>query len=199
MRPFYRCAYTLVGLELLLHRIKVEGRENVPHGGCLIVSNHASYLDPTTVGWAVAREIFFLGRKTLFKPPVMNWLLPICNVIPIDRDGGESSGLRKIIRVLRSGDAVLLFPEGTRTPDGSIQPAEPGAGLVALKSGVPVLPVRVFGTFECLSRHQKRLRFGPVRVVIGKPYLPAVPERGQEKQAYGPVAQEMMERIAELK
>ena len=199
MRPFYRFAYTLVGLELLLHRIKIEGRENVPHGGCLIVSNHASYLDPTTVGWAVAREIFFLGRKTLFKPPIMNWLLPMCNVIPIDRDGGEASGLRKIIRMLRSGDAVLLFPEGTRTPDGAIQQAEPGAGLVALKSGVPVLPVRVFGTFECLSRYQKRLRFGPIRVVLGKPYLPAVPERNQEKQAYAPIAREMMERIAELK
>jgi 1-acyl-sn-glycerol-3-phosphate acyltransferase len=179
--------------------MKFEGRENVPHGGCLIVSNHASYLDPTTVGWAVGREIFYLGRKTLFKPPVMNWFLPMCNVIPVDREGGESSGLRKIIRMLRSGDAVLLFPEGTRTPDGAIQPAEPGAGLVALKSGVPVLPVRVFGTFECLSRHQKRLRFGPIRVVIGKPYLPPLPERGREKEAFGPVAQEMMNRIAELK
>lgn len=198
MRPFYRFAYTLVGLELLLHRIKVEGRENVPHSGCLVVSNHASYLDPTTVGWAVGREIFFLGRKTLFKPPILNWLLPMCNVIPIDRDGGESSGLRKIIRMLRSGDGVLLFPEGTRSPDGTIQKAEPGAGFVALKSGVPVLPTRVFGTFECLSRHQKRLRFGPIRVVIGKPYLPPVPPRGQEKEAYGPVAQEMMERIARL-
>jgi 1-acyl-sn-glycerol-3-phosphate acyltransferase len=199
MRPFYRFAYNLVGLELLLHRIKVEGRENVPHGGCLIVSNHLSYLDPTTVGWAVGREIFFLGRKTLFKPPIMNWLLPMCNVIPIDRDGTDSSGLRKIIRMLRHGDGVLLFPEGTRSPDGDIQDAEPGAGLVALKSGVPVLPARVFGTFECLSRHQKRLRFGKVRVVIGKPYLPPVPERRHEKEAYGAIAAEMMRRIAELK
>ena len=182
----------------MLHRIRVEGRENVPHGGCLIVGNHASYLDPTTIGWAIGREIFFLGRKSLFRPPVMNWLLPICNVIPIDRDGGESSGLRKIIRMLRHGDAVLLFPEGTRTPDGTIQEAEPGAGLVAVKSGVPVLPVRIFGTFECLSRHQKKLRFGPLRVVIGKPYLPPVVERNQEKEAYGPIAQEMMERIKAL-
>jgi len=199
MRLFYRVAYHLVGLQLMLHRIKIEGRENVPHGGCLIVSNHASYLDPTTVGWAVEREIFYLGRKTLFKPPIMNWLLPICNVIPIDRDGGESSGLRKIIRMLRSGDAVLLFPEGTRTPDGSLQPAEPGAGFVAIKSGVPVLPVRIFGSFECLSRHQKRLRFGPMRVVIGKPYLPPLPERAREKEAYETVSDEMMRRISELK
>jgi 1-acyl-sn-glycerol-3-phosphate acyltransferase len=198
MRTFYRIAYHMVGLELLLHRIKVEGRENVPHGGCLIVSNHVSYMDPTTVGWAVAREIYYLGRKTLFRPPILSWLLPLCNVKPIDREG-DSSGLRKIIRMLRSGDGVLLFPEGTRSPDGTIQPAEPGAGLVALKSGVPVLPVRVFGTFECLSRQVKRLRFGPIRVVIGKPYLPPLPERGQEKEAYGPVAQEMLDRIAELK
>jgi 1-acyl-sn-glycerol-3-phosphate acyltransferase len=198
MRPFYRFAYNLVGLELLLHRIKVEGYENVPHGGVLIVSNHASYLDPTTVGWAVGREIFFLGRKTLFRPPVMNWLLPICNVVPLDREGGDSSGLRKVIRMLRSGDGVLMFPEGTRTPDGTLQPPEPGAGLVALKSGVPVLPARVFGSFECLSRHQQRLRFGKLRVVIGKPYLPPVPEPGKEREAYLPVAQEMMRRIAEL-
>jgi len=199
MRLFYRTAYHLVGLELLLHRIKIEGRENVPHGGCLIVSNHASYLDPTTVGWAVEREIFYLGRKTLFKPPFMSWFLPICNVIPIDRDGGDSSGLRKIIRMLRNGDAVLLFPEGTRTPDGTMQAPEAGAGLVAVKSGVPILPVRVFGSFECLSRHQKWLRFGPMRVVIGKPYLPPLPERGKEREAYEPIAQEMMRRIAELK
>jgi 1-acyl-sn-glycerol-3-phosphate acyltransferase len=199
MRPFYRLAYNLVGLELLLHRIKYEGRENVPHGGCLIVSNHASYLDPTTVAWCVGREMYYLGRKTLFKPPIMNWFLPICNVIPIDRDGTDSSGLRKIIRMLRRGDAVMLFPEGTRTPDGNLQPAEPGAGLVALKSGVPVLPCRIFGSFECLSRHQKWLRFAPMRVVIGKPYLPPVAERGREREAYAEVAQEMMRRIAELK
>ena len=199
MRLFYRTAYNLVGLELLLHRFKYEGRENVPNGGCLIVSNHASYLDPTTVAWAIGREIHFLGRKTLFKPPVMNWFLPICNVIPIDRDGGESTGLRKVIRMLRSGDSLLMFPEGTRSPDGSFQPAEPGAGLVALKSGVPVLPARIFGSFECLSRHQKRMRFAPMRVVIGKPYLPPVPERRKEREAYGQVADEMMRRIAELK
>jgi 1-acyl-sn-glycerol-3-phosphate acyltransferase len=198
MRPFYRLAYHLVGIELALHRIRIEGRENVPRGGCLIVSNHVSYMDPTTVGWAVAREIFYLGRKTLFKPPFWNWFLPICNVLPIDRDGRDISGLRNIIKLLKAEKAVLLFPEGTRSPDGTLQPAEPGAGLVAIKAGVPVLPVRVFGTFESLSRHQKRLRFHPIRVVIGKPYLPSIPEGQNEKQSYPRIAQEMMEKIAAL-
>lgn len=199
MRPYYRFAYNVVGLELMFHRPKIEGRENVPDGGCLIVSNHVSFMDPTTVGWAVAREIFYLGRKTLFKPPFWSWFLPICNVLPIDRDGNDVSGLRRIIRMLKDGHAVLLFPEGTRSKDGTLQPAEPGAGLVALKAGVPILPCRVFGTYESLSRHTKRLTFHPIRVVIGKPYTPTVPEGRREKECYGLVAQEMMDRIAELK
>ncbi|HUB68494.1 MAG TPA: lysophospholipid acyltransferase family protein [Candidatus Methylacidiphilales bacterium] len=199
MRPFYRFAYNVVGLELSLHRPRIEGREHVPRGGCLIVSNHASYMDPTTVGWAVAREIYYLGRKTLFKPPVMNWFLPICNVLPIDRDGHDMSGLRRIIKMLKGGDAVLLFPEGTRSPDGALQPAEPGAGLVAIKAGVPVLPVRLFGTFECLSKKARRFQFHPIRVVIGEPYRPSVSEGRLDKNIYAQVAQEMMDRIAALK
>jgi len=198
MRPFYRFAYNIVGAELFLHRIRVEGRENVPPGGCLIVSNHASFMDPTTVGWAVAREIYYLGRKNLFKPPFWSRLLPMCNVLPIDRDGHDIAGLRRIIKMLKEGHAVLLFPEGTRSVDGTIQPAEPGAGLVALKAGVPILPVRVFGTYESLSRHTKRLRFHPIRVIIGQSYRPAVPPGQRDKDSYGPVAQEMMDRIAAL-
>src|SRR5260221_13510772 len=196
---FYRLAYNLVGLELSCHGIRIEGRENVPRGGCLIVSNHVSYMDPTTVGWAVAREIYYLGRKSLFKPPFWSWFLPICNVLPIDRDGRDVSGLRRIIRMLKEGRAILLFPEGTRSPDGTLQAAEPGAGLVAVKAGAPVLPVRVFGTYESLSRHTGRLHFHPIRVVIGRPYFPALPPAKTEKPSYGLVAQEMMERIGALK
>ena len=199
MNPFYRLAYFLVGIELSFHKIRIEGRIKVPHEGCLIVSNHVSFMDPTTVGWAVAREIYYLGRKTLFKPPFWSWFLPICNVLPIDRDGRDVSGLRRIIKMLKEGHAVLLFPEGTRSPDGTLQAAEPGAGLVALKAGVPVLPVRIFGTFESLSRHTKRLTFHPIRVVIGEPYIPAVPQGLKDKEAYGPIAQEMMNKIAALK
>jgi 1-acyl-sn-glycerol-3-phosphate acyltransferase len=199
MRPFYRFAYNIVGLELFFHRIQVEGRENVPPGGCLIVSNHVSFMDPTTVGWAVAREIYYLGRKSLFKPPFWTWFLPICNVLPIDRDAHDISGLRRIIKMLKEGHAVMLFPEGTRSPDGRIQAAEPGAGLIALKASVPVLPVRIFGTYESLSRHVKRLRFHPIRVVIGQPYLPAAAEDRKDKEIYARTSQEMLDKIALLK
>ena len=198
MRLFYHLAYFLVGVELSFHRIKIEGRENVPQSGCLIVANHVSFMDPTTVAWAVGGEIFYLARKSLFKPPFWSWFLPICNVLPIDQEGRDSSGLRRIIKMLREGHTVMLFPEGTRSPDGQPQRAEPGAGLVAIKAGVPILPVRVFGTYESLSRHTGRLRFHPIRVVIGQPYLPTIGEGPREKDSYDRVAQEMMERVAAL-
>jgi 1-acyl-sn-glycerol-3-phosphate acyltransferase len=198
MRPYYRFAYTIVGLELLLHRIRIEGRENIPEGGCLIVSNHVSFMDPTTVGWAIPREIYYLGRKSLFKPPFWNWFLPICNVLPIDREGQDITGLRRIIKILQSGESVLLFPEGTRSTDGELQPGEPGAALIAVKAGVPILPVRVFGTFESLSRHNKRIRFHPIRVVIGRPYQPTLPPGRPNRTTYRLVAEEMMSHIAAL-
>jgi 1-acyl-sn-glycerol-3-phosphate acyltransferase len=197
--PRYRFFYNVVGLELALHRPKIEGRENVPDEGCLIVSNHVSFMDPTTVGWAVGREIYFLGRKSLFKPPFWNWFLPLCNVLPIDRDGHDIAGMRRIIKMLQSGHSVLLFPEGTRSPDGRSRPAQPGAALIAVKANVPVLPARVFGTYESLSRHDKFIHFRPIRVVVGKPYRPTLPAGRLDRDAYDRVAQEMMAHIAELK
>lgn len=197
MRPFYRISYNLVGLHLkLCHHIRIEGRENVPDDACLIVGNHASYLDPTTIGWGIAREIDFLGRRDLFKPPVLNWLLPMCNVLPIDRDGNDISGLRGIIKMLKGGRSVLVFPEGTRSPDGNLQPAEPGAGLLAVKAGVRVLPTRVFGSYEAWHKGG-RYHPSPMRVVIGRPYWPIKPATG--KPDYQAIADEMMAKIAELK
>ena len=198
MRPFYRLAYNVVGLQLRLHGMTVEGRENVPSGACLIVGNHVSFLDPTTIAWAVGGELHYLARRSLFKPPFWSWFLPICNVLPIDKDAHDLSGLRRIIKMLQSGHSVMLFPEGTRSPDGTLQAAEPGAGFIALKAGVPILPCRVFGTYESLSRHQKWLRFHPIRVVIGQPYPPTILEGRRGKESYGPVAQEMMDRISAL-
>ncbi len=196
MRPFYRFSYTLVGLHLkLFHGITIEGRENIPDEACLVVGNHASYLDPTTIGWALEKEIYFLGRRDLFKPPVLSWLLPICNVLPIDREGNDISGLRGIIKRLKGGQSVLVFPEGTRTGNGALQPAEPGAGLLAVKAGVRVLPTRVFGTYEAWSRGGAYRRT-PLRVVIGRPYWPSIPFSG--KPDYQAIANEMMTKIAEL-
>jgi 1-acyl-sn-glycerol-3-phosphate acyltransferase len=198
MRPYYRFAYKVVeSVTLGVFHVSFTGRENVPTGGCLIVGNHASYFDPTTIAWAAGREMYYLARKSLFKPPLMDWFLPICNVLPLDRDGGtDMSGLRRIIKMLQTGHMVMLFPEGTRTTDGKLQPAQAGAGFIAAKAQVPILPTRVFGTYEAWPKGQILPRYHPLRVTIGKPFLP--PADAKTKEDYEALANRMMQEIGKL-
>lgn len=200
MRWRYRYKYNIVKLiTALLAKVTWEGRENVPaEGGCLIVANHASFADPTTVGLAVGREMYFLTRHTLFRPPVMHKLLPSCNCLPIDRENADLKGMRSVINKLKEGRIVLLFPEGTRSPDGKLQPAEAGAGFIACKAQKPIVPARVFGTFDTYSRHHKLPQpRGHWHVAIGQPFLPP-PGPKFSKADYAALADKMMAEIARL-
>ena len=184
---------TVMGLE-------IRGVENIPREGPLLIcSNHLSYLDPLLLGCAIPHPIWIIARKTLFVGRFMNWLLPRLHSIPLDRDKPDLAGIRAALRVLESGRQLIIFPEGYRTKDGGLQPGQPGAGLIALKAGVPILPIRIRGTFECLSRHAKNLTRHPVSVTFGpvvrKEDLPAG-LKGQE--AYQAISNRMMEEIAKL-
>ncbi|MGD9895552.1 MAG: lysophospholipid acyltransferase family protein [Candidatus Methylacidiphilaceae bacterium] len=199
VRPWYAAARALVksGLRLCF-QLRGEGMERVPPGGLLLVSNHASYLDPLAVGSIVRREIHYLARRSLFKGP-MAGLLKSVNTIPTAREHPEPAALRKILSLLGDGHAVLIFPEGTRSADGKLQPAEPGAGFLAAQAQVPILPVRVFGSFEALSRFSRFPHLTPIRVVVGYPYLPRPMSHGEaRKEYYRSLAEEMMRRIGEL-
>ncbi|HEY0456921.1 MAG TPA: lysophospholipid acyltransferase family protein, partial [Verrucomicrobiae bacterium] len=149
---------------------RVYGSEDVPLSGPVILaSNHASYLDPPLVGSGLHRDINYLARENLFRFPVVGFILRKVNAVPVDRDGGGASGLRAILERLLAGGAIILFPEGTRTRDGNLQPARSGIGLTVIKSGAPVVPVRVFGTFEAFNRFHKFPRARTVIVKYGKP------------------------------
>ncbi|HEY8966521.1 MAG TPA: lysophospholipid acyltransferase family protein [Candidatus Methylacidiphilales bacterium] len=186
--------------------IAYQGRGNARQnlsGGLLIVSNHLSFLDPPMVACAMEREIHFLARKTLFKKNGFGWLISSLNSIPVDQEKPDMNGLRIIIKRLKEGHAVLLFPEGARSLDGTLQPGAPGAGLVAAKAGVPILPVRLFGSYEAFPRgtetRKAKFRPHPLRVAIGKPYLPdfaAAAAKG--KDGYEELSREMMAKIAEI-
>jgi 1-acyl-sn-glycerol-3-phosphate acyltransferase len=180
--------------------LHVLGGENlrVP-GPALIVSNHASFLDPPFIGAAFDEPISFLARKTLFDHPVAGWLLRQWHAVPVDRDGGDATSLKTVIRVLKSGKKVLIFPEGTRTPDGSLQKAEAGTGLVIAKSNSPVLPIRIFGAYEALPRDRKLPRPATITLAAGKPYRVDLAARSETGKAlYQKLADEAMERIAVL-
>ena len=198
------CGYR--ALFKLYFRWRVYNAERVPlEGGVILASNHASFLDPPLVGSGVKRGINYLARENLFRFPVMGWVLRQWQVVPVDRDGGGAAGLRAILDRLLRGGAIILFPEGTRTRDGKLQPARSGIGLTVIKSTAPVVPVRVFGTFEAYGRHLRLPRPRRVAVKYGQPMRfeqlraeAKVCSKPRLKEIYQQVANEIMAAIARL-
>jgi len=134
-------------------------------GGLLVASNHQSYLDPTLVGIALPHPLHYLARESLFRVPGLGRLIHTVGAHPVKRGQADSGALRTVFRLLRGGEAVLIFPEGTRTRDGSLGTFQAGVGSIAVRCGVPVLPVCVEGSFECWPRHRWLPR--PARVAVG--------------------------------
>jgi len=150
-------------------RGEVYNAHKVPERGPVIIaSNHVGYIDPFCVGAAVNRRICYLCRESAFKWPIIGYLLKKWNAVPVDRDGKNPRGLKAVLDRLKDGEAVMLFPEGTRTYDGTLQRAKPGIGLLVAQSQAPVLPVRIFGMWEAFNRHMKFPRPKKVKVVFGE-------------------------------
>jgi len=166
----YWIAHTLARIvgHLCFHHRTLH-RELIPEsGGALIVANHVSYLDPPMIAASFRKPIYCLARKTLFKG-FLGWLLPRIQVLPVDRGKGDLAGLKRILNLLKEGNRVVIFPEGTRSPDGTLQAAEAGIGFIIAKCEVPVIPVRIFGVFECYPRTAKYPRPGRITIVPGPP------------------------------
>jgi 1-acyl-sn-glycerol-3-phosphate acyltransferase len=166
MKPLYRIGWIFFrAVGGLGFRCRYHHPENVPAGGsAILAANHCSYLDPPLVGAGLARDLHYLARESLFELPLLGSLLRHVNVVPVDRDGGGAAGLRAILNRLLAGQAILLFPEGTRSPDGGLQPARSGIGLIVVRSAAPVIPVRIFGSFAAWGRSRRFPR--PVRIDI---------------------------------
>jgi 1-acyl-sn-glycerol-3-phosphate acyltransferase len=207
MKLSYRIGWSLCWFSFATYfRWRVYHPERVPlTGPVILAANHASFLDPPLVGAGVKREINYLARESLFRSSVAGAILRAINCVPVDRDGGGASGLRAILDRLLAGGGIVLFPEGTRTRDGKLQPARSGVGLTVIKSTAPVVPVRVFGTFEAYGRHLKFPRPRSVAVKYGQPMFFEI-ERAEAKtcskprlkEVYQQVANEIMEAIAKL-
>lgn len=199
---WYFAVYWLARLVAkVLFRFRMLHRERmINEGPAILASNHQSYLDPPLIGNAANRPIFFLARKTLLDWPIIGRILPKLNVIPVDQEGSDRSALKALIRVLKKGEAVLVFPEGSRTLDGNLQPALPGVGLVIAKTLAPVVPVRIFGAHEALPRGGGRLRLHPITVVVGQPIrFTAADLQPADKQVYQRISNRVMEAIAAIK
>lgn len=201
MNPYYWSVYWAARLlGRLFFRFRMLHRERmINEGPAILASNHQSYLDPPLVGNAADRPIYFLARKTLMDVPLLGWLLPKLNVIPVDQEGSDRSALKAIIRVVRAGDAVLVFPEGARTLDGELQAALPGLGLVIAKTLAPVVPLRIFGARDALPRGSGRVRLRPITVIVGEPIrFTAADLEPAGKDLYARLSKRVMEAIAAI-
>lgn len=151
--------------------LRIIGDENlIKSGPVLVASNHQSFLDPPLIGNLYKDEMVFFARKTLFKGPA-KWVYPQWNAIPVDQERPDMSSMKTVIRKLKEGWRVLVFPEGQRTLDGEIGEAAPGVGLIAAKAGVPIQPVRIYGADEALPRGSGKIRFARITVKVGPPIV----------------------------
>ena len=202
MNFYYWVGYHLARLAgRFLFRLRVIHRERmIQNGPVILAMNHQSYLDPPLAGTACDRAIYFLARRTLLNVPLLGWVLPRLNVIPVNQKGVDRSALKAVIRVLQAGNGVLIFPEGSRTLDGNLQPAEPGLGLVIAKTLAPVVPMRIFGAYEAMPRSDGHLRFVPITVVVGEPiFFSAADLDSTKKNLYAWLSERVMHAIAALR
>lgn len=192
---------TRLWLKAWMH-LDSHGAENVPaSGGCVLASNHASYLDPPIVACGLKhRVVRFMARDTLFAGRFRNWFFHGIKCVPLDRTRGDVAALRKGIQLLKEGEVLGLFPEGTRSPDGQLKPAKGGIGFLIAKAGVPVVPIYVGGTFEAFPKGAKHIKRGKVSVYYGQPISFAeISGRGEGKESYQAIGDLIMSRIAFLR
>jgi 1-acyl-sn-glycerol-3-phosphate acyltransferase len=190
----------VVILMRLLFRLEARDAGNVPATGpVLIVSNHSSLLDPPLVGGASSRQLSFLAKAELFRIPVLGPLIRRVGARPIRRAGPDPGAMRAALRVLEENGALLIFPEGTRGPEGVLRPAKAGAGMLAVMTGAPVVPVYVSGSGRAWPKGRRLPRPAKVTVVFGEPLRFDGRRGGDRRQQYEAASRAMMAAIGRLK
>jgi 1-acyl-sn-glycerol-3-phosphate acyltransferase len=130
-------------------QMKVIGMDNIPKkGGLIIASNHVSYLDPIVIGTSIKRKISFIAKKEVFNNIFSNFVIKKLNAFPVDREKIDILALKKVINLLQKGKVLGLFPEGTRSLNGELQELKLGVIKIAMKTGVPIVPVNIIGTHK---------------------------------------------------
>jgi 1-acyl-sn-glycerol-3-phosphate acyltransferase len=181
----------------LVCRYQVNGQEHVPRNGALlVVANHLSWYDPLLLGVVLPRRVWFYTKAEIFTWPVAGWLARHTGQIPVYRGESDRAALEKALAYLREGKALVIFPEGTVERQERMIAAHTGVAMLAVRSGATVLPVAHSGTRRILR--SGRWSFPRVRVCIGTPYVPALPEGTTRKAGLQLITQQIMEQIAEM-
>jgi glycerol-3-phosphate dehydrogenase (NAD(P)+) len=147
---------------LAYFRLRRLGREHVPDGGVVLAANHRSFLDPFAIGYCINRPIYFVAKQELFDNPILGWILNCMGAFPIRRGEADEESMATALELLERGEAVVIFPEGTRVRTGSLGTPKRGVGRLALQSGAPVVPVAITGS----ERARRGWLIRPVKVHV---------------------------------
>lgn len=147
-------------------RVRVEGKERIPSGVCLFVANHTSSADAPAVVGAIPRRIAVLLKESLFKWPIVGQAFALANFIPVKREMRESAiaSVEKAAEAMRAGQSFLIYSEGTRSPDGRLQEFKKGAVVLAIKAGVPIVPIACSGAHRVMAKRSLRIQPGEILV-----------------------------------
>jgi 1-acyl-sn-glycerol-3-phosphate acyltransferase len=200
MKPLYWLGYTLSGVIARIgFQYRAYGQENIiEEGPAIMAANHQSYLDPPLVGITCRNELYYLARKTLFEKKLLGPIISRVNALPVDLSRGDLVAFRTIMNLLKQGHRTVIFPEGTRSLTGQIQRARPGIGMIIARTLAPVVPMRIFGSFEAWPKGGK-IRLHPITVVVGKPMRfkkeDLVPNN---REAYQKISEQVLDAIAAI-
>jgi len=184
---WFSCQVVLQVIFTVWLRYRSRGVDRLPRaGGGLLLSNHQSFLDPLLIGLPLTRPISFLARDSLFRIPVIGLILRSTYVMPLNREGVGTAGIRETLRRMEQGFRVGIFPEGTRSIDGTVGPLKPGFAALLRRTSLPVFPVGVAGAKRALGKGSLILRPCRVCVVFGEPFPPeeiaALCRKGREQE-----------------
>jgi len=187
---------TAAGLTL---RCNVTGRDNLPrHSACIVVANHVNLLDSPVLGVRLGRKVYFMAKEEMFHPRIIGWLAEQFGAFPVIKGRINRRAGRTALELLASGQALMIYPEGKRTEDGKLGPAYTGAALLAMKSGVPIVPVGIIGTSQ-LKGKWWFLKRPIITLNIGQPFtLSASSPEKFSKEETARNTREIMMHIAEL-
>ena len=152
-------------------KVTVHGRENIPRGVCLFAANHTSNADAPAIVGAIPRRIAILGRKSLFDIPIVGIAFRLAKFVPVDRENRDAAlaSVKQAVEYIREGFSFLVYPEGTRSPDGRLRRFKKGSFAVAIEAGIPVVPVACSGAHRIMKKNSWIVRPGKVTVRFGKP------------------------------
>lgn len=177
---FYRIVKLFVaGIPRLVWRLRMRGTDRIPaRGGCIVAPSHRSMWDIPFLANVTPRRIRYMGKREVFDWPVIGRLFPSLGAFAVERDGDDRAALLRALDILtRDREPLAVYPEGTRQRGREIQPLQPGAAYLALRAGVPIVPVGIAGTEEInhdlrTGRALRRPRLGRVAIVVGEPIVP---------------------------